>query len=67
MNPKVRELLRIKKEEKVSFNELGERSGVCVRTIQKWPYRKNGPTIACIEATLNALGYDLIIKKQEEA
>lgn len=50
-----------RKRQKLSMDKLSELSGIPVRTINSWIYKKCVPSVDNLRRALNALGYDLSI------
>lgn len=56
----------ISENNKMTYQELAKKSGLHYATIQRWRHHGTTPLIGDIEAVLNAMGYDLIIKEREQ-
>ena len=63
-SPVVRKLFQLINLHHVGLKQLSKRSGVALSTIADWRNRRS-PSLANIEATLNALGYELTVRKRE--
>ena len=61
--PVVRKLFQLINLHHVGLKQLAKRSGVGLSTITDWRSRRS-PSLANIEATLNALGYELTVRKR---
>lgn len=65
-HPKVRRLFELMNETKTMIADVAQRSGLHGQAISKWRYNRN-PTLPNFEAALNALGYELVIRRKEDA
>lgn len=65
-HPLVRKLISIANNERTTLLEIAERAGVCDGTITSWR-RRHMPTLDVFEAVLNALDYELVIRKRADA
>ena len=61
----VRELFEILNRNKFTIRAVAQRSGVNEGTISDWRARRS-PTLANIEAVLNACGYELSIRERND-
>jgi lambda repressor-like predicted transcriptional regulator len=64
-HPLVRRLILELNRQSTTMQELAERSGVHLRTIQTWRH-KNLPKIDLLEACFNTLGMRLIVQEIDE-
>lgn len=62
-HPLVKELFEIMNHERISMGEAAKGTGVSRDTVSDWRYRRN-PYLPSIEAVLNRLGYELVIRKK---
>lgn len=60
----VRRFFEIKKEEKATFDQLEERSGIPKKTMWTWAKGRQ-PLLSNFIACVQALGYDVVIKERE--
>jgi hypothetical protein len=60
-HPLVKRLFAIMNEQRVCMRHVASGTGVHHDTIASWRYRW-APTIASMEAVLNKLGYELVIR-----
>lgn len=56
----------ISDKNQTTYQELARRAGVHYNTIQRWRHKGNSPSLGDIEAVLNAMGYELVIKEAEQ-
>lgn len=64
-HPLVRRLILELNRQGTTMQELAERSGVHLRTIQAWRH-KNLPKVDLLEACFNTLGYRLRVERIDE-
>lgn len=65
-HPLVREFYHLLKEEDVTVTEVSLEAGVSRAAMVKWKSR-HAPNVPTFEAALNALGYELTIRKRAAA
>jgi len=53
-------------EQRTSQEDIAERSGITSSAMRKWRTGQQAPTLAAIEAVINALGYKLVIKEDKQ-
>lgn len=58
----VRHLFEEMMRQNATYGDVALRSGVHFTTMRHWRYH-NGPTVANLDACLNALGYELVVRK----
>lgn len=63
-NPLVARLVELMNFAEIGCHELCRSAGVSASSIHAWRTRSN-PTVANLEAVLNALGYELTIRKRD--
>ena len=59
--PLIQRLFAIMHEERIGYSDLAERSGLAHGTLCSWR-RRNVPRVIDLDAALNALGYELVIR-----
>ena len=62
VNPKVRWLFEEMNRQQIGTRDLADRSGVSHNTIDQWKFRRS-PQHEHLEAVINALGYELVIRE----
>lgn len=60
----IRLVFQILNEEKATITEVSKRAGLSQRTISRW--RRNTPNITDWEAFLNAMGYEVVVRRKGE-
>lgn len=50
----------------MTYKELAKKSGLHYATIQRWRHSGTTPLIGDLEAVLNAMGYELVIREAEQ-
>jgi transcriptional regulator with XRE-family HTH domain len=64
-NPLAQQFFELRKLERVSYEDLAKRSGVAMGTMWSWRTRFN-PLVPIFAAALNAMGYELVIRRRRE-
>ena len=64
-HPLVRQMTEIQNAEQMGMLDLAERSGVNKNTLSEWRKRVT-PSVANLEACLNVLGYELVIRRKRD-
>jgi hypothetical protein len=64
-HPLVRQLFELLNDQRVVISDIAEKSGVQAGTISDWRYRRS-PTVVTFEAALNALGFELVIRRRKD-
>ncbi len=64
-HPLVREMFELLNEQRMVISDIAEKSGVRAGTISDWRYRRS-PTVVTFEAALNALGFELVIRRRKD-
>jgi len=64
-DPLVKRLYGLMNAERYMITNVAETSGVTRSTISSWRYDRQ-PTVANLRAVANTLGYDLVLKKQDD-
>jgi transcriptional regulator with XRE-family HTH domain len=64
-HPLVRELFKLLNDRELMINDVAKPSGIARNTISEWRYRRL-PSVASLEAVLNAFGFELKIVKKED-
>lgn len=49
----------------ITISDVAERAGVTREALCKWKYQST-PNLASFEACLNAIGYELVIRKRRD-
>jgi hypothetical protein len=65
VHPLVRWIFEEMNRQRIGTRDLAERSGVSHNTVEQWKFRRS-PKLDCLEATINALGYDLTVRVQHD-
>ena len=65
-HPLAREFFEIAAREGVALFDVAARSGYHYSTYTGWK-RRSAPTVEALQASLNALGYELVIQKRRGA
>lgn len=65
-SPLIRQLFELLNRRKITIASVARKSGVQVSTICDWRSRRS-PTVANLQAVLNAIGYELVIGRRDEA
>ena len=65
-HPLVRELFELMNHHGLMINDVAGPAGIARNTISEWRYRRL-PSVASLEAVLNAFGFELKIVKKEDA
>jgi len=64
-HPLVREMFELLNDQRMVISDIADKSGVRAGTISDWRYRRS-PTVVTFEAALNALGFELVIRRRKE-
>lgn len=64
VHPLVRELFTAMNERRISKKDMSKLAGVEYTSFATWQYRGYRPHLANIEACLQVLGYELVIRKR---
>ena len=64
-HPAVRFIFSEMNRQRASLGQVERRSGVTGEAIRKWR-RQRSPNLVLVEAVLNALGYELVIRKMHD-
>ena len=67
VHPFIRFIWRKMNEELWSQEDLAKRAGVTSSAMRKWRRGERNPRISELEAVINALGYNLIIRESNDA
>ena len=65
-HPLAREFFEIAARENIALFDVAARSGYHYSTYTGWK-RRSAPTVEALQASLNALGYELVIQKRRRA
>lgn len=65
-HPLVREMFALLAKSELSLHALADRAGLSRGTMVRWT-ATNSPTVANLEAALNAFGYELVIQQRNPA
>lgn len=57
----IEEFKNIRKLKKISVQDISDLTGIPLRTIQNWEYRKCMPSLELFEKALKAIGKKLIV------
>lgn len=58
---KIEEIKKIRKEKKMSIQDISNKTGIPLRTIQNWEYKRCSPRLDLLEKVVSALGKKIII------
>ena len=64
-NPLAQQFYELRKHEQISYEDLAKRSGVAMGTMWSWRTRFN-PLVPVFTAVLNAMGYELVIRRRDD-
>ena len=64
-HPLTKRLFTLMREQKVHIEDLAFNAGLRVGTVHSWRTRSN-PTVDCLEAAANVLGYELQLVKKKK-
>ena len=64
IGPRIRE---IRKERGLTLAQLSELAGIDISTIWGYEVERHTPNMYTVELILDALGYDVVLKKRDEA
>jgi ribosome-binding protein aMBF1 (putative translation factor) len=67
VHPIIRFIWRKMNEDMWSQEDLATRSGVSSSAMRKWRRGERNPRISELEAVINAMGYDLVIREKRDA
>ncbi len=67
VHPFIRFIWRKMNEELWSQEDLAKRAGVTSSAMRKWRRGERNPRISELQAVINALGYDLVIREKVDA
>lgn len=65
VHPLIKRLFEIQAEQRLSLVDIGERSGLAVKTMSHWRHN-NAPQLLLFEAAANVLGYELCLRPKKE-
>ena len=67
VHPFIRFIWRKMNEELWSQEDLAKRAGVTSSAMRKWRRGERNPRISELQAVINAMGYDLVIREKVDA